>query len=204
MKKSSDGSRDESKPAVRLVGRRRLIKVVAAGGGVATGAALVPSKWTQPIIESVTLPVHAQTTTQSVTFAAPLTSSVGRLERSRGPASPLDSMLTPAHAEEAPELAPISNLVGACIIITFFADRVDVQINPFSSSSLFGSLANPSGNAFDVVVSGPYIVGVFPNTLPFPNNVNGIVIGDGGSINYNATQNGICVPSDVEPTPTSG
>ena len=44
---------------VRQRGRRRLIKVLAFGG-VAVTARSVPESWTQPVVEQVLLPAHAQ------------------------------------------------------------------------------------------------------------------------------------------------
>ncbi len=41
--------------------RRRLIQVLTAGG-VITSAKLLPTEWAQPVVESVSLPAHAQTT----------------------------------------------------------------------------------------------------------------------------------------------
>ena len=43
-------------------GRRRLIKKLAIGGGVATTASSMPTKWVKPVLDSVILPAHAQTT----------------------------------------------------------------------------------------------------------------------------------------------
>ncbi|GJL83572.1 MAG: hypothetical protein DHS20C01_32060 [marine bacterium B5-7] len=45
-------------------GRRKLLKSLVAGGSVAaTTATLFPEKWTKPVVDSVVLPSHAQTTT---------------------------------------------------------------------------------------------------------------------------------------------
>lgn len=41
--------------------RRAAIKKIVIGAGVATGAATVPSKWTQPLMNKVLIPAHAQT-----------------------------------------------------------------------------------------------------------------------------------------------
>jgi len=43
--------------------RRSLIKALTIGGGAVTAAKL-PSVWTAPVVEAVTLPAHAQTTEQ--------------------------------------------------------------------------------------------------------------------------------------------
>lgn len=42
-------------------GRRRVLAGVLAGGAVAGTAAAVPSVWTRPVVQSVLLPAHAQT-----------------------------------------------------------------------------------------------------------------------------------------------
>lgn len=41
--------------------RRRLIKAAAGSGGVIVGAKVAPKEWTKPIVDSVILPAHAQT-----------------------------------------------------------------------------------------------------------------------------------------------
>jgi len=43
-------------------GRRRILKSIGAGGAVATTSLLV-DRWHQPVVESVLIPAHAQTTT---------------------------------------------------------------------------------------------------------------------------------------------
>lgn len=63
MKHPNENPSDSSN--TRLVGRRKLMKVLAAGGGVVTGAALIPDRWTSPIVEAVGLPAHAQTSPPS-------------------------------------------------------------------------------------------------------------------------------------------
>jgi hypothetical protein len=56
--------------------RRRLLKTIAAGGGVLAGAKLVPDHWVKPAIESLVVPAHAQATgcvdggTVTATFGA--------------------------------------------------------------------------------------------------------------------------------------
>ncbi len=42
--------------------RRKLLKSLATGGGVALTAKSLPEKWAKPVVDSVILPVHAQTT----------------------------------------------------------------------------------------------------------------------------------------------
>ena len=44
--------------------RRRLLKVLAGGGAAAAGLKTLPPQWTQPALESVMLPAHAQTSPQ--------------------------------------------------------------------------------------------------------------------------------------------
>lgn len=43
------------------VSRRRLLKSLAVGGGVATSVKMLPEQWTSPVVDFVTLPAHAQT-----------------------------------------------------------------------------------------------------------------------------------------------
>lgn len=41
--------------------RRRLLKSISAVGGIAVSAKAIPGSWTRPVVDSVLLPVHAQT-----------------------------------------------------------------------------------------------------------------------------------------------
>ena len=43
-------------------GRRRLLKVLAGAGGVFATGALLPERWTRPVVESILVPAHAQAT----------------------------------------------------------------------------------------------------------------------------------------------
>ena len=60
-----------SKKAERIVKgspietKRKLIKSAILGTGVVGSASAMPSKWTKPVIDSVILPSHAETTDDS-------------------------------------------------------------------------------------------------------------------------------------------
>ena len=42
--------------------RRKLLKTLVAGGGVVATAKLMPEQWARPVVDSIMLPGHAQTT----------------------------------------------------------------------------------------------------------------------------------------------
>lgn len=44
----------------KTLGRRELLKALAATGGAVTTASLLPGKWAKPVIEAGVLPAHAQ------------------------------------------------------------------------------------------------------------------------------------------------
>jgi len=48
-------------PGKETLGRRQLLKALAAGGGAVAGAALLPGQWLTPVVEVGVLPAHAQT-----------------------------------------------------------------------------------------------------------------------------------------------
>lgn len=53
--------RKDDQPKKQGEDRRGALKKLLAGGGVIVGASALPSEWTKPVIESVTLPAHAGT-----------------------------------------------------------------------------------------------------------------------------------------------
>lgn len=46
--------------------RRRLLKSIAAGGGAVLAGKSLPESWTNPVVESVLMPAHAQTSCSNV------------------------------------------------------------------------------------------------------------------------------------------
>ncbi len=56
--------------------RRKLLKQMAIGSGAITGFYLLPKKWTTPIIDSIIIPAHAQTSNPEVTFDINCTAGV--------------------------------------------------------------------------------------------------------------------------------
>lgn len=58
------------------LGRRRLLKVLAAAGGVTAASALLPGKWTKPTVRVGMLPAHAQITPTVVPTALPGTNDL--------------------------------------------------------------------------------------------------------------------------------
>ncbi len=43
--------------------RRKLLKTIVAGGGVVLAGKTIPKSWSRPVVDSVMLPAHAQTST---------------------------------------------------------------------------------------------------------------------------------------------
>lgn len=46
--------------------RRRLLKAMAAGGGLIAGAKTLPEKWSSPLVQTTIMPAHATMTTCSI------------------------------------------------------------------------------------------------------------------------------------------
>lgn len=93
--------------------RRRSLRKLAAGSVAAGVAATVPGRWTRPVVESVLLPAHAQTSIdvpEDGDFFLDLSDFPGsddfglRLDRGAAPiwARLLDGVVPTAHAGEAP------------------------------------------------------------------------------------------------------
>ena len=59
--------------------RRKLLKSIAAGSGAIVAGKSLPEKWTKPVVESVLLPAHAQSSPPSPTFSCSM-SDPGDLE----------------------------------------------------------------------------------------------------------------------------
>lgn len=89
--------------AEKNTARRRLLKSVVAGGGVLATGKLLPENWFRPVVRSVVLPAHAQTSPPVsfdglYVFEGP---AIGDALDSQ-PGSILDMFVSPAHAVVLP------------------------------------------------------------------------------------------------------
>jgi len=73
------------------VSRRRALKVLGLGGVVVATLAL-PSKWTRPVVETIVVPAHAQSSPRATTTT--IVFSDIRLKRDIEPVGELDNGLT--------------------------------------------------------------------------------------------------------------
>lgn len=55
-------NKDPESPNRRDTARRRILKRLVAGGGIIATGRMMPDDWHKPVVESVILPAHAQTT----------------------------------------------------------------------------------------------------------------------------------------------
>lgn len=80
-----------SKKDPSAIERRKTLKKILVGTGAAGVAAVAPQKWATPVINSVVLPTHAQTSLLSLNYSDP---NAGAFT----PADLLDSLVPSAHA----------------------------------------------------------------------------------------------------------
>ena len=79
--------------------RRKALKKILAGTGAVTVAAAAPEKWTTPVVDSVVLPAHAQTSTDPTPPTIPLNfSDSSSVLGSNTPSDIIDSLVASAHA----------------------------------------------------------------------------------------------------------
>ncbi len=69
MEQPSETTASQEQARKLTVGRRRLIKVIAATGGAAAASFLLPGKWFQPVIDVGVLPAHAQVSSTTSRFS---------------------------------------------------------------------------------------------------------------------------------------
>lgn len=133
--------------------RRKLLKAITLGGG-ATTAWKLPMDWSKPVVESVTLPAHAQTTSEDNGPDLPnivSTGGTGMTEATGVLNEPdlLDVFAQPAYA------VPTNFLFSVCVRI----DRAARTFDAFVIVNDGGSFPSYRGTGLDV--------GDNPHTLAF-------------------------------------
>ena len=76
--------------------RRKLLKSIAAGSGAIVAGKCLPESWSKPVVESVMLPAHAQTSMAS--FSGSNSNDQGSISPDSQFARTLDAMVSEAHA----------------------------------------------------------------------------------------------------------
>lgn len=153
--------------------RRKRLKQILAGGGMFVGAAAMQKEWTRPVIDSVILPVHAQTSSLNGSFTAQasVSSATGLL----------DYVIPQAHAGVS------SFDVEICINVVNGVANVEVTVaydwwlyvgSAALDFNMFLSPSRANGGNHDVVVIGSYDEAT--------NTIIGEVLVDGAKNGYTA------------------
>lgn len=131
-KQSSNTPKPSETSALPAAGRRKLLKSALLGGGAAaTSLYLAPERWTRPIIQSVTLPAHAQTSPDTLgdgpwASGGPLQD--GSLPRDRSFAQRLSDFFVQPAAAGIVEGEPCPAIFGICISQTGSGNEIEVRI----------------------------------------------------------------------------
>jgi len=108
---------DNTKNDTKTNSRRQVLKATLAGTGAVIAGKSLPEQWSRPVVDSIVLPGHAQTSLVSITGGALLSVSVAELDDSL-----LDGLLPRAHAQ-------VSSVSTAVLCFGLNGDgTVDVRI----------------------------------------------------------------------------
>jgi len=100
MNKKINDKAETTDPAAEteLKTRRRALKSIIVASGVVAGSQVLSSKWTRPLVESVVLPAHAQTSL-ALSFSSGIVSTKLDLNQPwYAKSNLLDTLISPAHA----------------------------------------------------------------------------------------------------------
>lgn len=92
---------DKKEQNTQVQSRRQLLKATVAGTGAVVAGKSLPEQWSRPLVDSVTLPAHAETSARAV--GAPLLLSLAAADDTL-----IDNLIPTAHAQQ--ESMATSNL----------------------------------------------------------------------------------------------
>ncbi len=98
--------------AGRRIGRRRLLRTLAASSGVVAASALVPGKWSKPLVEVGLLPAHAQVTPAPTMTSTPTATPTGTQTPTTTPTTTPTPTATPIRCQtpQTPtQISPLDN-----------------------------------------------------------------------------------------------
>lgn len=127
-------SGDQQKKAT---GRRKLLRSVVAGGGVLAAGRLLPDNWARPVVQSVILPAHGQTS--PVSFDGLYVAVNGDIAdaASSQPGSILDMFISPARAASfycnavtRVQISVSGDQAQVCLSTSDDAQSADTNVDP--------------------------------------------------------------------------
>lgn len=201
----TDEKKKVSSAEEKQSGRRKLLKSVVAGGGAVTAAKMLPEQWARPVVDSVLLPSHAQTSVAALgafVSSGPIAMLSTQTQQlaDQGFSEELLEFFTPAaHAgfEEPNSIAFTANEAGdsfLCGTSNVSSQVTAVQLNGTDPESFNGS---PSTCLFGGEVQGgqfngtEWIVSIRP---PYANVSIDVALFQGGSGCTGSEDPGQCVP----------
>ena len=173
--------------------RRRAVRNLLAGTGVvATGAQLAPTSWLRPVVNTVVLPAHAQTS--MVTTNDSISGTVG---------TPivlnlLDYFISPSYAELE------NDLVGGCVSFDITDNVVDCALSLVGGQVLVGQIDFDTSELCIPVDGGDVSATVFvtfEDAMPPTGGVGTVDLGD-VTESFTAEKGAACTPTTTTTTTT--
>jgi hypothetical protein len=130
----------------RQQARRRLIKALAGAGGIFAAGKTLPENWTQPVVDSVMLPAHAQATGVNRNYAGPVSAAAAS---GPGPAPSfkvLEVLIPAAHAGGGNAVATGT----ICVQVNGSAYEVQVGLNASNDCGIFSGNGKVAGGYIDL------------------------------------------------------
>ena len=147
--------------------KRTLLKALA---GTGAAVALVPEQWSKPVLNSVSLPAHAQTTTGDQ-FGGAINDGLGSLDK---PSGILDRLIQPAHAGHEPVG---ENFGNGCMLLTVSGSTISVLLQQSTGHTSDRSTTISEGK-FSISIDGGQVNGEIDYTATGAvNNITGDVDG---------------------------
>lgn len=170
--------------------RRKLLKA----GGIVASSALISEKWQKPVVESVLLPAHAQT-------SMPLIGPLGRITEviptdpevsmlAENGAGILDSIISPAYAQAPAPATPAPTPCPINDCVTVLPPNASNQVQFTITTLGTGMLTMTSALGYSGIISGFTVTGVFNETFTGTQGT----VHSGCDVSFVATVGGTCGP----------
>jgi hypothetical protein len=157
-------------------GRRSLFKALAGAGAAAAAAVALPQRWTQPVVDSVLLPAHAQATS-TIFGGTGLTvvdaGTPGDTRYAQGPAQHLlESLVPSAHAGEI--MPPVEPTATVCAMQS--GNLMDVTLQRSQNNARRQGMLNVDGTpgTLNTIANSPSCEGT-------PRDLHARIVGLNGS-----------------------